>query len=203
MTDDPRLYSTSAARNKEIIAEAFARLCPYAERVLELASGTGEHAEAVLARMPNLHWQASDPDGAARASSTARMAELGQPEAKGFDTRRDGWWQAVERPVDTIVAINMIHITSIAGYENLFRGAAALLPENGALFLYGPMSRRGEMEESNHRFDESLRMRDPAWGVRDLDDTLQPLGARFALTLDHVERVPANNHVVLFRRTGR
>lgn len=203
MTDDPRLYSTSAARNKAVIAEAFARLRPDAERVLELASGSGEHAEAVLADMPRLHWQGSDPDPAARASTSARMTDLHHPAALAFDTRQDGWWRAAEGSYDTIVAINMIHITSIAGYENLFRGAAALLPSGGALFLYGPMSRRGEMEESNQRFHQSLRMRDPEWGVRDLDDTLQPLGARFALTLDHVERVPANNHIVLFRQTGR
>lgn len=203
MTDDPRIYSTSAARNKGVIAEAFTRLLPNAERVLELASGSGEHGEAILDAKPALHWRGSDPDGSARASTTARMEGLGQPPALDLDTRLDGWWQDVDGPYDTIVAINMIHITAHVGYENLFRGAAALLPSDGALFLYGPVSRRGEMEESNQRFHESLRMRDPEWGVRDLDDTLQPLGARFALTLDRAERVPANNHVVVFRQTGR
>ncbi|MEM0929449.1 MAG: DUF938 domain-containing protein [Pseudomonadota bacterium] len=198
-----KLYSTSAARNKGVIAEAFVRLLPSAHTVLELASGSGEHAEDILTQRPDLHWQASDPDQEARTSASERMEELGQPAATSFDTRTDGWWTPVPYPVDVIVAINMIHITSRAGVEGLFRGAAALLPAGGHLFLYGPMKRRGVTEDSNQRFDESLKLRDPSWGVRDLDDALQPLGARFALSLAHVERVPANNHIVLFRQEGR
>ncbi|MEO1658676.1 MAG: DUF938 domain-containing protein [Pseudomonadota bacterium] len=198
-----KLYSTSAARNKAIIAEAFARLLPSVHSVLELASGTGEHAEAILTQRQDLKWQASDPDDESRASASERMEEHGQAAARSFDTRTDGWWQQIPEAVDTVVAVNMIHITSRAGVEGLFRGAAALLPAGGHLFLYGPMKRRGVTEDSNLRFDESLKMRDPSWGVRDLDDELQPLGARFALSLAHVERVPANNHIVLFRQEGR
>ncbi|MCQ8185953.1 class I SAM-dependent methyltransferase [Parvularcula sp. BGMRC 0090] len=201
MSENAKIYSTSAARNKEIIAGAFLRLCPQAERVLELASGSGEHAEAVLMRKPSLSWQGSDPDAEARASTTVRMEEAGQPAPLTLDTREEAWWQEAGRPYDAVVAINMIHITAFAGVEGLFQGAARLLGEGGALFLYGPMSRRGALEESNQRFDESLKSRDPDWGVRDLDDTLQPLAARFALYLDHTERVPANNHVVVFRRS--
>lgn len=201
--DDVRLYSTSAARNKEVIADAFERLCPQAQSVLELASGTGEHAEAILRQQPTLTWQASDPDDEARASTNARMRDLDQARAQDFDTRADGWWHAISTPIDTIVAINMIHITSRPGVEGLFQGAAALLPQQGNLFLYGPMSRRGVTEESNQRFDASLKARDPGWGVRDLDDMLQPLGAQFGLALEHVERVPANNHVVTFKQLGR
>ncbi|NRA30427.1 MAG: DUF938 domain-containing protein [Parvularculaceae bacterium] len=200
---DPRLYSTSAARNKDVIAEAFHRVCPAASHVLELASGTGEHAEAILLAKAGLTWHGSDPDDEARASTTARMADLGQAAAEAFDTRVEGWWQAISSPIDTIVSINMIHITSRAGVEGLFQGAAALLPSGGSLFLYGPMSRRGVTEESNQRFDASLKARDPGWGVRDLDDMLQPLGARFGLALDDIERVPANNHVVTFKQVGR
>lgn len=203
MTDDPRLFSPSAARNKEIIAEAFTRLVPQAERVLEIGSGTGEHAEAILSRRPALAWQCSDPDPGSRASASARMAPLGQAAALDLDTRTEGWWADIGSAPDTIVAINVIHITSIVGFENLFRGAAALLPSHGALFLYGPVRRRGVTEPSNETFHQSLRQRDPQWGVRDLDDTLQPLAARFAMTLEHVERVPANNHVILFRQSER
>lgn len=200
MSDDPRLFSTSAARNKAVIAEAFVRLCPEAQCVMEIASGTGEHAEAILALKPTLFWQGSDPDEAARASTTARMSDLGQPDALATDTHTDGWWQDAPGRMDAVVAINMIHITSTVGYENLFLGAGMSLPKNGTLFLYGPFSRRGITEESNQRFSESLKARDPSWGVRDLDDTLQPLAARFGLSLDHVEQVPANNHVVTFKK---
>ncbi|MEM6913853.1 MAG: DUF938 domain-containing protein, partial [Pseudomonadota bacterium] len=79
----------------------------------------------------------------------------------------------------------------------------ALLAVGGHLFLYGPMKRRGRTEQSNQEFDQSLKLRDPSWGVRDLDDDLQPLAARFALSLTHAERVPANNHVVIFKQEGR
>ncbi|MEM9838385.1 MAG: DUF938 domain-containing protein [Pseudomonadota bacterium] len=203
MSSDDMLYSPSAARNKDMIAEAFARLCPEAASVLEVGSGTGEHAEAVLGLRPQLAWQASDPDDAARRSTAARMALLGQLAPLALDTRHDHWWTEELPQVDTIVAINVIHITSREGYENLFRGAAALLPADGRLFLYGPMKRRGVTEESNLQFDASLKSRDPSWGVRDLDDELQPLGARFGLAFAHAEQVPANNHVVLFTQAGR
>lgn len=203
MTETALLYSPSAARNKAIIAEAFTRLLPKARSVLEIGSGTGEHGEAVLEAAPGLRWQGSDPDDDARASTAVRMTALGQPAPLPLDTRVDDWWTDELPEIDAIVAINVIHITSRAGCENLFRGAAALLPSGGHLFLYGPMKRRGVTEESNLRFDESLKARDPSWGVRDLDDELQPLGARFGLTLDHVEPVPANNHVVVFSQQGR
>ncbi len=202
MSEERKLYSTSAARNKGVIAEAFRRLRPDAELVLEIGSGTGEHAEAVLTAGGPLRWQASEPDASSRESVAARMEELGQPSPLALDTREPHWWHAIDEAPDTVVAVNVIHITSRDGYENLFRGAAALLPAGGVLFLYGPMSRRGVMEESNQRFSQSLRLRDPEWGVRDLDDTLQPLAARFGLSLAHSERVPANNHVVLFRQDG-
>ncbi|MEO1043084.1 MAG: DUF938 domain-containing protein [Pseudomonadota bacterium] len=195
-----KLYSTSAARNKEIIADAFHRLLPSAAHVLELASGTGEHAEAILAARPRLGWQASDPDEEARASVSARMGELGQAPAMSFDTRTNRWWKDIREPIDTVVSINMIHITSWVGVEGLFQGMGALLGDGGHLFLYGPMKRQGLTEESNQQFDQSLKLRDPSWGVRDLDDELQPLAARFGLSLSHAERVPANNHIVLFKK---
>ena len=149
--------------------------------------------------MNTLTWQGSDPDPAAQASTTARMDALHQPRPLSLDTRTEEWWQEAPGLFDTLVAINMIHITSRAGVEGLFRGAAAILTPGGHLFLYGPFSRRGVTEESNRSFDASLKARDPSWGVRDLDDMIQPLGARFAFELTHVERVPANNHVVLFK----
>ncbi|MEM6913307.1 MAG: DUF938 domain-containing protein, partial [Pseudomonadota bacterium] len=104
-----KLYSTSAARNKGVIADAFTRLLPSAAKVLELASGTGEHAEAILEARPHLRWQASDPDEGARTSASSRMVELGQAPARSLDTRMDGWWQDIREPIDTVVAINMIH----------------------------------------------------------------------------------------------
>lgn len=200
---DPRIYSTSVARNKDVIAEAFSRLFPDASRVLEIASGSGEHAEAILAVRPSLAWQGSDPDPEARASTQARMRDLGQAEVLDINTRGSDWTSSVEGPFDVIVAINMIHITATAGYENLFAGAPGLLADGGSLFIYGPMVREGVTEESNQRFSESLQSRDPEWGVRDLDLTLVPLAEKAGLVLNHVERVPANNHVVTFKKPER
>ena len=203
MSDDPRLFSTSAARNKDIIAEAFTRLLlPGASSVLEIGSGTGEHAEAILTAAPNRIWQGSDPDEASQASTTARMTALGQPEALAIDTREDRWWGQAPGPVDVIVAINVIHITPFSAVEALFRGAGALLRPGGHLFLYGPYVRRGVTEDSNREFEVWLKEKDPSFGLRDLDDQLQPLAARCSLELTHVERVPANNHVVIFTQRG-
>ena len=203
--DGDRLYSPSAARNAEAIAAAWADLLPPSGRVLEIASGTGEHAVRLCTAFPGLDWQPSDPDEGSRRSAAAwaRTLPKGRIAAPlALDVTGPGWWRAAGGPYPVVYCANMIHIAPWAAAEGLFEGAAALLrggmePE-GALCLYGPFSRRGAMAESNRRFDASLKARDPAWGVRDLDDAVQPLAARFGLALTRVREMPANNLMVLF-----
>lgn len=200
-----KLFSPSVARNREAIVTAFAALMPAEGTILELGSGTGEHAAAIAGARPGLTWQPSDPDPASRASIFGHGAAVPEDRVRpplDLDATAPGWWTAAGVPssVDGVVSINMIHIAPFAAAEGLFEGAAALLPPRGRLFLYGPFSRRGAMAESNGRFDQDLKRRDPSWGVRDLDDRLQPLGARFALALGDVREMPANNLSVVFEK---
>ena len=203
-----RLFSPSAARNAGPIASALADLLHPSSRVLEVAAGTGEHAARIAKDLPGLTWQPSDPDPASRRSQKAWAASV--PGAAilpplALDVTQDAWWAEAGGPYDAVFCANMIHIAPWAAAEGLMRGAAALLahgdpgPEpTGTLVLYGPFSRRGAMADSNASFDASLKARDPAWGVRDLDDQVQPLAARFGLALTHVREMPANNLLVTF-----
>lgn len=208
MSEQDRLYSPSAARNVEAIVAAWGDLLAPSGRVLEIAAGTGEHGVGVCRTFPGLTWQPSDPDEASRRSQAAWA--LAAPECEihqplDLDVCADHWWSEAKGAYDTIFCANMIHIAPWAAAEGLFRGAGAIFarrasgPEPaGTLALYGPFARRGISCESNSRFDRSLKSRDPAWGVRDLDDAVQPLAARHGLRLTQVRTMPANNLFVLF-----
>ena len=225
MADDPKVialearraegarrYSPSAARNRAAIVQAWREALPTEARVLEVGAGTGEHAAALCAAFPGLRWQPSDPDPDSRASQDAWAGEApGRiAPALDLDVTTPDWGDAVPSPVDVVFSANMIHIAPIAACEGLFRGAGAVLPETGRgtgpgaelglVALYGPFSRRGAMAPGNAAFTASLRARDPAWGVRDLDDQVQPLAARFGFALTRVREMPANNAFVVFER---
>ncbi len=207
-TEGARLFSPSAARNKQAIAEAFAALMPPQGRILEIGAGTGEHGVTISKALPDLEWQPSDPDPTSRAS----IAAWAEAEGGGrvmpplmIDVTAPAWWHEVPAalaPLSGLVSINMIHIAPFTAAEGLFAGARALLGEDGGLFLYGPFKRQGETAESNHRFDASLKGRDPSWGVRDLDIGIVPLAERNGLSLEAVREMPANNLSVVFKRTS-
>jgi hypothetical protein len=169
--------------------------------VLEIASGSGEHAVWFAAALPHLEWQPSDLDPEARASVEAWRGEASLANVRpaiALDASSEDW--PIER-ADAVVSINMIHIAPPAACEGLLRGASALLTKGAPLFLYGPFRVGGEhTAPSNARFDEDLRARNPTWGVRNLDDVIDRAAA---LGFLHEETVamPANNLSVVFRRT--
>jgi hypothetical protein len=202
-----RLYSPSAARNKDVLRDTLLSMLVPSGTVLEIAAGTGEHAAHFAAACPHLHWQPTDPDAASRASIDAWRVHSGvetlQPPL-AIDTTQEAWWQLDQLPDDiqNIVCINMIHIAPFAAAEGLLDGAAALLPQEGRLFFYGPFKRHGETAPSNHSFDESLKSRDERWGVRDLDLDIIPLAGRHGLSFERVVEMPANNLTVMFEKTG-
>jgi len=203
-TSGARLFSPSAARNREAILEVFLAHMPQAGMVLEIGSGTGEHAVHIAAHLPELTWLPGDPDETSRASISAWIAETGlaniaAPHA--IDVTIADWAKAVSRPIDAIVSINMIHIAPFAAAEGLIAGAGEILREGGKLFLYGPFSRNGEhTAPSNAAFDASLKARDPSWGVRDLENDIVPLAEKAGLSLEDVVSMPANNFSVIFAR---
>jgi len=192
------LSAPAAARNRAPILEVLRRELPESGLVLEIASGSGEHALCFAAALPALSWQPSDRSEDALRSiaawrATGSVRNLMAPVA--LDVVAPAW--PVAR-ADAIVCINMIHIAPWRAAEALVAGAARLLPAGAPLILYGPFLESGRTAPSNEAFDKSLRARDPAWGVRDLDD-VAALAARHGLALAARVAMPANNLTIVFR----
>ncbi|WP_232630961.1 DUF938 domain-containing protein [Methylobacterium sp. Leaf118] len=194
------LIAPAAARNGGAILSVLREVLARGRLVLEVASGSGEHAVRFAAARPDLRWQPSDPEPAALASiaAHARMAALPNllpPVA--LDACARSW--PVAR-ADAIVSINMIHIAPWAATEGLMAGAGRLLPEGGPLYLYGPFRIDGaHTAPSNAGFDEDLRERNPDWGVRDVEAVLAA-AAIHGLRLDRAIAMPANNLSLILRK---
>lgn len=192
--------SPSALRNREPILAELRKVLPSRGAVLEIASGSGEHVVHFASALPSLTFQPSDVDAAARASVDAWRTESGLTNlrtAVALDVEDSNWPVTV---ADAVICINMIHISPWTATEGLVSGAARLLPAGGILFLYGPYHRAGvDTSTSNSTFDADLRARNPAWGLRNLEDVVdlaRTCGFAHAATHD----MPANNLSVIFRR---
>jgi hypothetical protein len=191
--------SPAAQRNREPIADVLADVLPERGMVLEMASGTGEHVVHFAKRFAHLDWYPSDPDAEARASiaahvAQARLANVMPPLA--LDAAASEWPLDA---ADAILCINMVHISPWQATEGLFAGAARLLPPmDGPLILYGPyLEREVETAPSNLAFDQSLKARDPRWGLRRVAD-LDALAAAQGLQRTARHEMPANNLVLVF-----
>ncbi|MGA2892486.1 MAG: DUF938 domain-containing protein [Xanthobacteraceae bacterium] len=199
-TPDPRLYRPHVARNRDPILAVLSRVLPARGLVLEVASGSGEHAAYFAQALPSLSWQPTDPDAEALASIAAHRAAGGAPNLLPplrLDVTSDRW--PLER-ADAVLCSNMIHISPWAACEGLIAGAARILPLGGILYLYGPYKIDGrQTAPSNEAFDLDLRARNPLWGIRDLAD-VEDLAKRHGLTLAETVPMPANNLSVIFRR---
>ena len=194
------LFAPATARNGAAILAVLRDVLPKDGVILELASGSGEHAVRFAGALPGVRWQPSDPDRAALGSIAAHARGAGLPNVLApvaLDARAPAW--PLDR-ADGIVCINMIHIAPWAATEGLMAGAGRLLPAGGPLFLYGPYRIGGaHTAASNAQFDEDLRRRDPAWGVRDLDEVVA-VAAAHGLHLAARVAMPANNLSVVFRK---
>ncbi len=197
------LTAPAVARNRDAILAVLREILPDSGTVLEIASGSGEHAVHVAAALPGLDWLPSDPEPAARRSIAAHALRAGLANIRpplALDAAAAAW--PVAR-VDGIVCINMIHIAPWAATEGLMAGAGRVLSAGGVLFLYGPFREADRpFAESNAAFDASLRARDPAWGVRDLD-AVAAEAARHGLSLVRRVAMPANNLSLIFGRADR
>jgi SAM-dependent methyltransferase len=190
----------ATARNRDPILTVLRRILPARGTVLEIASGSGEHAAYFAHALPDLTWQPSDPDETARKSIAAHRERTDLPNLLPpleLDASKDTW--PVTR-VDAVIAINMIHIAPWEATQGLMAGAERVLLAGGVLYLYGPYKEHGQhTAPSNALFDADLMARNPEWGVRNLDD-VRALAARHKF--DFVERasMPANNLSVVFRK---
>lgn len=198
---DRRLSSPSALRNRDPILEVLREVLPPSGRVLEIASGSGEHVLHFARHLPHLSWQPSDPSAEAQASIAAWIAAEGGPNIAApldIDASASSW--PIDS-VDAIIAINMVHISPWRATEGLMQNAGRILPPGGPLVLYGPYRRAGhDFEPSNAWFDADLRARNPEWGVRTVEEVARAAEAS-GLRLDKVVEMPANNLSLVFRRT--
>ena len=203
---DPRLSSPAARRNRDPILAVLRRVLPAEGAVLEVASGSGEHAVWLAAHLPGLVFQPSDPEPASRASISAWIAHEALPNVRAplaLDATDEDWALPAEiaARLVAVLCINMAHVAPWQATLGLLRGAGRVLRSGGVLYLYGPYKREGRHSApSNAAFDASLRARDPGSGVRDLEDVVAAAG-RASLTLASVEEMPANNLSTIFRKT--
>ena len=198
---DARRAAPAVQRNREPIAEVLADWLPASGTVLEVASGTGEHAVAFAQRFPGLTWQPSDAHSDALGSIIAWRRQVALPnllEPVVIDASSGDW--PIER-ADAVLNINMAHISPWKASLGLLANAARLLPPGGPLILYGPWLKEGiDAAPSNLAFDADLKSRDPQWGLRHVEDfaaAAGDAGFEFAET----RQMPANNLMLLFRLT--
>jgi len=197
---DQRLFMPHVARNREPILAVLRDALPSEARVLEVASGSGEHAAYFAKMMPSVLWQPTDQNPEMLASVAAHRAAAETPNLLAplrLDVLSSSW--PVVR-ADAVVCINMIHIAPWPATDALLAGASRVLPTGGVLYLYGPYRVDGRhTAESNREFDVWLRGRNPAWGVRDLGEVTD-LAASHGLVPARTVGMPANNLSVIFQR---
>jgi SAM-dependent methyltransferase len=193
-------HAPATERNRDAIADVLREVLPERGLLLEVAAGTGEHAAYLAPLFPELRWQPSDPDPDALTSIEAWAADADAPNLLPpvfLDAASSTW------PIDSadaILCINMVHISPWAATEGLIRGAGRLLPGGAPLILYGPYRRAGvPTAPSNEAFDLSLKARNPAWGLRDLE-AVQGQAAEQGLGFERLYEMPANNLTLVFRR---
>ena len=215
MTDRQRQFTSAADRNREPILEVLKRILPDRGTILEIGSGTGQHAVFFAPQLKPSIWQPSDPNPLARDSirawcdqfpsdnlrppldldACAAVWPVETPEYKVPQTA-DGY---CDPAVVAIASINVIHISPWAACLGLIAGASRILPPGGLLYLYGPFKQNGKhTAPSNQTFDAMLKMQDPDWGVRDLNAVTEAANDR-NLSLLHTIPMPANNLSVIFQ----
>lgn len=198
-----RRSAPAALRNREPIADVLAEWLPSSGTVLEIASGTGEHAVWFAERFPGLDWLPSDTHPDALTSIAAWRESAGLPNVREpvvIDASSDDW--PVES-ADAVLNINMAHISPWAASLGLIAGAARILPVGGPLILYGPWLKDDiETVASNLAFDADLKARDPEWGLRRVED-FAAAAAQKGFELTDWRRMPANNLMMRFERSER
>ena len=203
-SDGDRQYAPATQRNRQPILTVLNRVLPSAGNILEIASGTGEHASFFAPRLTPRHWIPSDQEAFLRRSIAA-WREFVDAENLSLPLTidaRDKIWQieVLEIPVVAIVNINMIHISPWSACLGLVAGAKRILPKDGILYLYGPFIEKDkETAPSNLAFDASLRSQNPEWGIRSLEKVVT-VANESGLSLKEKVEMPANNLSIVFEK---
>lgn len=196
-------HSPAADRNKEPILALLRRVLGERGAALEIASGTGQHAVWFAAALPGWTWQPTDADPDMLPVIAQRIAQSGLASVlppRHLDVTAPSWLPTTMEPFDAMFCANMLHIAPWQACRGLMAGAARHLAPHGMLVTYGPYFEAGvPPAPSNVAFDESLRARDPAWGIRQLEDVVAEAG-RAGLVLAQRHALPANNLLLVFTR---
>ncbi|MGD1895467.1 MAG: DUF938 domain-containing protein [Phormidesmis sp.] len=204
---EARQYAPATERNRQPILAVLQQVLPPAGSVLEIASGTGEHATFFAPRLPHLRWIPTEREATSRASiqawQTALPSDNLQPPL-ALDVSQTPWPveanQPTATPITAIVNINMVHISPWEMCEHLMSGAERILPTGGVLYLYGPFDQvQVPMAPSNEAFDRMLRDRNPEWGIRQLE-AVCAIAQKHSLQHSQTIPMPANNLSVIFHR---
>lgn len=197
---EPLPFSQASENNKPFILPILRRHLGQTHRVLEVGSGTGQHAEYFAAELPHLLWQSSDlaeniPDLNRRLQQADRT---NLPAARLLDVTDSDWGYGY---VEAIFTANSLHIMSESSVAAFFAGVGRHLARDGLLLVYGPFKYQGDFTtESNARFDEWLKVRNPVSGIRDFE-TVNSYAGKIGLTLLEDNPMPANNQLLVWRRT--
>ncbi len=192
-----RLFSPSAGRNKAVIAVGLSELLPTNASILEIGSGTGEHGIETLTARPDLIWQFSDPNPKSRVSQAAWAAHLGLDLRDPLDLDMSDIHSRVQitQTYDAIFSANMIHIAPVSALNGLAELASKAIKTGGQMILYGPFLFGDNSAPSNLEFDASLKRRNAAWGVRELD-FVKHIFAKNGFNVAKLRDLPKNNFLL-------
>ncbi len=204
--DRTKQYAPATERNRQPILEVLQQIIPKQGNILEIASGTGEHACFFATYFQSQEWIPSDPDPFLRLSIEAWRQDYTLNNLQvpldinvSLPNWTDNLNQAAIAEIAVIIAINLIHISPWSACVGLMTGAGKLLPTGGILYLYGPYKQLGKQTApSNERFDQSLQLKNPEWGIRNLEDVVQ-VAETNQLILQEIVPMPANNLSLIFQ----
>ena len=206
LEEGAKRYSPSAGRNKADIALSLIPHIKQSAHILEIASGTGEHAYHMCALRPDILWQTSDPDPESRASQTGWAVDCRTNGAGNMlaplniDVCQPGWAAALPEPsYDMLYCANMIHIAPWEACTGMVGGAKGLLKSGGLMALYGPFLEGSKTAQSNLQFDQTLKARNPDWGVRNLSSVKHIFADAVFNMADRIE-MPKENRLIIFEK---
>ena len=205
---DNRLFFPATKRNRESIGEVLSKTLVTKGSILEIGSGSGEHAIKFQKCFPGIIWQSSDPELIHRNSISSwidhEKLNFKMPQPLDIDVEKIPWKIPSELllSIQGIISINMIHIASWKCTKSLFNESGKLLKNGQFLMLYGPFKIGNKhISQSNELFDSSLKMQNKSWGVRDLGE-VSAEATKNGFIEEELIRMPANNFSVIYRKVS-
>jgi len=205
---DNRLFFSATQRNRDCIGDVLSRIIKKNGLILEIGSGSGEHAVVFQKRFPEIIWQTSDPDSLHRKSiiSWIEYEELNKkmPQPLDLDVEKVPWQLPLKlaNSLQGIVCINMIHVAHWNCTIELFKGAGKLLKEGQFLILYGPFKIGNKhISQSNYFFDNSIKMKNDLWGIRNLEEVSDE-AKNNGFCQENIIRMPANNFSLIYKKVS-